>query len=242
MNLPQPLHEGIFLRRVNRFAAEVHVGRAVRTVHVANSGRLGELLYEGARVLVHPAASPTRSTSHDLVLAHDHGTLVSVDSRVPAAVAAEAFLGPGVPPLPPVRQLSREVALARSRIALRLRSGDEEWLVEVKGCTLMREGTAIFPDAPTARGRRHVEALTAVARRGGRAMVLFVIQRGDAGRLAPNTDTDPGFAQALAEAAAAGVVVRAHTCRVTTREIALGPAVPTTVTRADISQDRHPCA
>jgi sugar fermentation stimulation protein A len=242
MNLPRPLHEGIFLQRLNRFAAEVRIGRSVRRVHVANSGRLGELLVAGARVLVHPVASPARSTSHDLVLTHHAGVLVSVDSRAPAAVAAEAFLGPGVPPLPPADEVHTEVPLGRGRIDLCVRSGGEEWLVEVKGCTLVREGTAIFPDAPTARGRRHVEELTAVVSQGGRAMVLFVIQRADAERFAPNTETDPAFARALAEAAEAGVVVRAHACRVTTEEIVLGPGVPVDVGGPTASQGKHRCA
>ena len=242
MNLPQPLHEGIFLRRLNRFAAEVRVGRTVQRVHVPNSGRLGELLYPGARVLSHPVTRPARSTSHDLLLAHHHGALVSVDSRAPAAIAAEAFLGPGVPPLLRADEVRTEVPFGRSRIDLCVRSGGEEWVVEVKGCTLVREQTAIFPDAPTARGRRHVEELTALAAGGGRAMVLFIIQRRDARRFQPNTETDPAFARALAEAAEVGVIVRAHTCRVTTKEIVLGRSVPVEVGGRTVPRSTDPCA
>jgi len=226
MNLPQPLEEGTFLRRLNRFAAEVRIGRATRRVHVANSGRLGELLVEGAPVLVHPVASSVRRTSHDLVLVRHGAVLVSLDSRAPAQIAAEAFLDCGVPPLPHAHEVQREVWLGRSRIDLRVRCEADEWLVEVKGCTLVRGGTAIFPDAPTARGRRHVEELAAHATQGGRAMVLFVVQRSDARRFRPNVETDPAFAVALARAAEVGVEVRAHICRVTDRAVVLGRSIP----------------
>jgi sugar fermentation stimulation protein A len=229
MNLPQPLEEGILLRRLNRFAADVRVGRRLRRVHVPNTGRLGELLTEGARVYVHPVADEWRATSGDLLLVRYGRTLVGVDSRAPAAIAAEAFLSQSVPPLRAVGEVAREVPFGKGRIDLRVRAGDEDWLVEVKGCTLVRGGVAVFPDAPTARGRRHVEELAAFAAQGGRAMVLFVIQRADARRFRPNHEADPAFAGALAEAAAAGVLVKAHTCRVTQRDVTLGPAVPVTL-------------
>ena len=226
MNLPQPLEEGIFVRRLNRFAAEVRVGRCTWCVHVANTGRLGELLAEGAQVYVHPVAGGGRATSGDLLLVRYGRSLVSVDSRAPAAVAAEAFLNQAVPPLRAADEVVREVPFGRGRIDLGVRTGDEEWLVEVKGCTLVRNGVAIFPDAPTARGRRHVQELAALAAQGGRAMVLFVIQRADARRFRANHETDPAFAGALAEASAAGVVIKAHTCRVTSRRVTLGDGVP----------------
>jgi sugar fermentation stimulation protein A len=241
MDLPQPLRAGTFVGRLNRFAAEVRLGRTVHRVHVANSGRLGELLYPGARVFTHPVTTAGRSTSHDLVLVRHGGVLVSVDSRAPSAIAAEAFLSVGVPPLSRVQAVHREAPLGRSRIDLCVRTAEGEWLVEVKGCTLVCEGTAIFPDAPTARGRRHVEALAEHVARGGRAMVLFVIQRPDAASFRPNWTTDAAFAAALATAEGAGVVVRAHTCSVSTEEIALGAAVPYDLARPE-SEEGPSCA
>jgi sugar fermentation stimulation protein A len=225
MNLPQPLEEACFRRRVNRFAAEVVVGRQSRLAHVPNSGRLNELLTHGARVYVHPAARSGRKTSHDLLLVEFGGHLVSIDSRAPAAIAAEAVLSKGVPPAPRADELRREVPLGDRRLDLWLRSGREEWLIEVKGCTLVVDGTALFPDAPTVRGRRHVEALTDAAARGKRTMVLFVIQREDARRFGTNSEGDPDFAAALAAAAQAGVNVAAYTCTVTLDSIELSRPV-----------------
>lgn len=226
MNLPQPLEQAAFLRRLNRFAAEVRLGRRTVRVHVANSGRLGELLVHGAEVHIHPADKPSRVTSHDLVLVRYQGELVSIDSRAPAAIAEEALLAGHIPTLPSAQELRREVTVGDRRLDIWLRAGGEEWLVEVKGCTLVRGDIAVFPDAPTVRGRRHVEELTRVAQGGGRAMVLFVIQRADAREFRPNTETDPELAQALRRAADAGVVVAAHTCHVDLRTVTLTGSVP----------------
>jgi len=237
MDLPQPLREGRFIRRLNRFAVDVRIGRAITRAHVPNSGRLGELLVEGAQLYLHPVAGRDRVTTHDLVLARHGSVLVSLDSRAPAAIAAEAFVTGAVDPLPPAEQVRREVPFGDGRLDLCVRASGEEWLVEVKGCTLVRDGTAIFPEAPTRRGRRHVEELAAFAEKGGRAMVLFVVQRVDARAFRPNVRTDPGFAEALQRAAGSGVLLRAYTCRVTTRQIALDRRLPVSLGEAD-----HPCA
>ena len=104
--------------------------------------------------------------------------------------------------------------------------GEQHCLVEVKSVTLIVNGVALFPDAPTARGRAHLEHLIAARRRGLGAVALFVIQRGDALAFAPNRWTDPLFAEALERAARAGVCVRAVMCRVTRRGVWLDRSVP----------------
>jgi sugar fermentation stimulation protein A len=228
VNLPQPLIAGRFLRRLNRFAAEVRLEDEVVLAHVANSGRLGELLVERAEVRVHPVREPRRVTTHDLLLVRHDRVWVSIDSRAPAAIAAEAFRETGLSPIPRAEAVQAEVPLGSHRIDLRVRGRGrgEEWLVEVKGCTLVREGTALFPDAPTERGRRQVEALTRATEAGARAMVLFVIQREDARRFRPHEENDPALAEALRRAARAGVAIAAHRCHVSTREVTLAERVP----------------
>ncbi len=202
------------------------MGDEVVLAHVANSGRLGELLVEGAEVRVHPVPGPRRVTTHDLLLVRHGRVWVSIDSRAPATIAAEAFRATGLSPIPRAEAVQAEVPLGAHRIDLRGQGGGEEWLVEVKGCTLVREGTALFPDAPTERGRRQVEALARAARAGARAMVLFVIQREDAQRFRPHEENDPAFAEALRRAAGAGVALVAYRCHVTTREVTLTDRVP----------------
>jgi sugar fermentation stimulation protein A len=122
--------------------------------------------------------------------------------------------------------VAREVKQGRSRLDFLLWHRGEPVLVEVKSATLVEGRRALFPDAPTERGTRHIRELTALARQGRRASVVFVVQRSDARRLAPHAGNDPAFATALSEAARAGVKVRAYVCRVTRRGASLVGRIP----------------
>ncbi len=230
------LVSGRFLRRENRFRATVSVGEARVAVHVPNSGRLADLLQPGRPVWLARAAGPqirTRRTAYDLLLAELAGGLVSVDARLPNALFAAAFQTGRLAAFP-YGCLEAEVRLGDSRLDFRLthprrvesaRPPDICW-VETKSVTLVAGDTALFPDVPTQRGRRHLRHLIARRRQGEGAAVVFVIQRADARRLAAHQGADPGFATLLAEAVAAGVMARAFTCRVTRRSISLAREVP----------------
>ncbi len=205
--------EGIFLRRLNRFAARVTVDGREETVHVKNTGRLGELLLPGTRVFLQRAARPDRKTGYDLIAVFRDGQTVNVDSQAPNAAAAEWLAAGRL--FPDLRDLRREVVHGDSRFDLSFVHGDGiRALMEVKGVTLLRDGAALFPDAPTARGARHLRGLARAVEEGYEAWILFVIQMKGADRLEPNRRTDPAFADALRDAAAAGVHVLAMDCRV----------------------------
>jgi sugar fermentation stimulation protein A len=119
-----------------------------------------------------------------------------------------------------------EASYAHSRIDFLLESNGKRCLLEVKSCTLVRKGVAIFPDAPTVRGRRHLFDLIGAKKRGYRACVMFVIQRPDPKVFMPNRDTDPDFAKALKLARSSGVEISARKCSVRNFNIELGDAVP----------------
>lgn len=225
------LMPGSFVRRENRFRVQVQIEGALAAAHLPNSGRLQELLVPGARVWLtpaDPAARARRRTGYDLTLVEYGGRLVSVDARLPTkllAVALEHGCAPGLPRYPVIR---REVTLGRSRIDFWLGGSATEppcWL-EAKSVTLVVDGTAQFPDAPTARGRRHLDELVGAAESGERAMVVFVIQRDDARAFTPHDSADPDFGYALRRAAAAGVEVAALSCRVTLEAIRLCTSLP----------------
>lgn len=219
-----------FLSRPNRFlvVARLRGGRRVRA-HLADPGRLRELLVPGARLRLRPAHASGRKTRFTVALVRapgKRGCWVSVDTSL-ANRLAEALVRAGrVRGLPRRCTVHREVRRGRSRFDLLLApEGGPEILVEVKSVTLVEDGLALFPDAPTARGRRHLAELEAHARAGGRAAVLFVAQRPDARAVAPNEATDPGFARALRSAARAGVRLRGAVFRLSARGEAtwLGP-------------------
>lgn len=226
MEIPGPLVPGRFLRRENRFRALVEVAGRPEWAHVPNSGRLREIFTPGRTVLLRPVAAAHRKTRYDLVLAQLGDVWVSLDARLPAKVFLEAVRAGRVPEFVGYHTFREEVPLDSSRIDLLFEGQAGRCWVEAKSVTLVVDGAGLFPDAVTARGRRHVEALQAAVARGERAAVVFVIQREDAVCFRPHDASDPDFGKALRRAAAAGVEVYAYTCRVTEREILLHRRVP----------------
>ncbi len=219
-----PLTPGRLVRRLNRFAALVEVGGRRALAHVANSGRLGELLVPGHRVYLRRQDRAGRRCPYDLALVRYRGRLVSLDARLPNRLLAEALRAGKIVPLRGYQRIRPEVRRGNHRLDFVLERRGGRCLVETKSCTLVERGVALFPDAPTERGRRHVELLTRAVRRGGKAFVIFVVQRADPGVFRAHAAADPAFARALCRAAAVGVRVLAYRCRVTIRQIAIaGP-------------------
>ncbi len=228
MQLDSDLVEGRFLERLNRFAALVEVAGQPQLVHVANSGRMRELLVAGHRVLLKPVApglSGRRKTRYDLALVDLGWTLASADARLPNALVREALEQGQLPQFAGYPQLRAEVVFGESRLDLRLDGPAGTCYIETKSVTLVNGGVGLFPDAPTIRGVKHLGSLSQALLAGHRAAVVFVVQRSDAQAFAPNDAADPHFGAALRRAAALGVEVLAHRCRVTEQEIVLAEAL-----------------
>ncbi|MBF8267245.1 MAG: hypothetical protein HW388_753 [Dehalococcoidia bacterium] len=228
LKLTSPLQEGIFLERPNRFAAWVEVNGSLAMAHVPNSGRMRELLQRGNRVFLAPAAKQGRKTDYDMSLVDLGHTLVSSDARLPNALVAEAFAKGQLEQFSTYTWARREVPFAHSRLDMVLGNGGLCY-VEVKSVTLVEKGVALFPDAPTSRGVRHMEALALAREQGHRAAVIFVAQRKDAQTFAPNDQADPLFGLALREACTAGVEVYAYRCRVSLEEVVLDEPLPVNI-------------
>ncbi len=187
-------------------------GRRV-IAHLADPGRLRELLVPGARLRLRPARGANRKTAYTVALVRAPGkrpVWVSVDTSLPNRLAADLLADGRVRGIARALGVEREVRHGSSRFDFRVRphSGGAI-LVEVKSVTLVVDGIARFPDAPTVRGARHVRELEEFVRAGGRAAVVFIVQREDARAVATNPETDPEFARALASARTAGVLLRA---------------------------------
>lgn len=205
--------EGTFLERPNRFVVWVEVDGQPVKAHCPTSGRIGELTVPGTRMLVRqrPDARPDQATRWSLVAGQHHGTWVIVDThKVNALVAHGLENGVLEDRFPGLTGLQREPASAGGRFDFALATEAGEVMVEAKSVTLLDEEdlvTGRFPDAPTARGRRHVQELTERARQGRASAILFVAMRSDIQQVAPNWRTDPAFGHGLIEAREAGVQV-----------------------------------
>lgn len=215
MDLPKGKQLGYFVERLNRFTALVSLDGEQHRAHLANSGRLRELLRPGCPVYVVPRSEPKRRTAYDLVLAEADSVLVSVDARLPSKLAQEALSRGAWTAFRDYTIVRPEVGYGHSRIDFLLEGAAPPCLLEVKSVTLLQDGQALFPDGPTARGRRHLEELARARAEGWRVAVVFVVQRPDALAFGPNDATDPQFGRVLRQVAREGVEVYAYRCRVT---------------------------
>ena len=225
MKLSPDLKQGTFIDRPNRFSARVDVEGEPVLAHVPNSGRMKELFKQDARVFLTPMSGANRKTAYDLSLVQVNDTLVSSDARLPSALVNEAIGSGRLEQFSSYTWRRREVVFAGSRLDLALGNGGLCY-VEVKSVTLVEDGVGLFPDAPTTRGARHLEALVEARGPGHRAAVIFVVQRDDARAFAPNVPADPHFAETLQRAASSGVEVYAYRCRVTLEEVELTDELP----------------
>ena len=223
----QHIKNGTFISRPNRFIAHVKLEGQTVVCHVKNTGRCRELLIPGVKVILeyHPdAAAAGRKTEYDLIGVYKGGILINMDSQAPNRAAWEWLDAqesiPGLPGWAP-DSLQREVTHGDSRFDLAFTlneingSGTRPAFMEVKGVTLETDGMAMFPDAPTERGIKHLHGLAKAVQEGYEAYVLFVIQMKGIQGFTPNDITHPAFGETLRQAREAGVHVLAYDCLVT---------------------------
>lgn len=215
---------GRFLERPNRFIAHVETAEGVQTVHVKNTGRCRELLVPGCRVYLEKSGNLHRKTAYDLIAAEKEGKLINLDAQAPNRVFREwaeqgRFLADA-------GRIRGEYPYGDSRLDFCIETPGGLHLVEVKGVTLEQGGRTYFPDAPTQRGVRHLQALRQAVRSGLDASVVFVVQLRDAVSTAPNDVTHPDFGRTLRQAAQEGVAVRAYRCQVSPGSISILDEIP----------------
>lgn len=213
-----------FKSRPNRFIAEVEVDEEIVIAHVPNTGRCKELLVEGTTVYLMPSDNPKRKTKFSLLFVENNGALVSIYSQEANKIVYEAILNGDISEFNCYDLIEREKTVGNSRIDIYLANtidnvnfnkdniydttgSNEDCYVEVKGVTLVENNIAIFPDAPTERGRKHLEELIELKKKGHRAVAFFLIQHPNGDSFMPNWKTDPNFSETLIRAEKAGVEI-----------------------------------
>ena len=200
----------VFVDRPNRFIAHVELNGRLEVCHVKNTGRCRELLIPGCRVYVQHQPSPTRKTAYDLIAVEKGERLLNMDANAPNRVfneyvrAGRFLRGWSV--------IRPEMTHGDSRFDFYLESPGHRLFAEVKGVTLEDDGVMRFPDAPTERGVKHLEGLARCVQEGYEAWAVFVIQTENVRWMEPNRRTHPAFADALRQAAQAGVHLLALDC------------------------------
>jgi sugar fermentation stimulation protein A len=219
MNKTNKYVKAIFKARPNRFIAEVEIDGEIVTAHVPNTGRCKELLIEGTTVYLMPTDNPNRKTKFSLLFVENKGVLVSIYSQEANRIVYEGILNGKIKELSGYNIVQREKTVGNSRIDIYLANNEQniseednneqerDCYVEVKGVTLVEESVAIFPDAPTERGRKHLEELIELKKRGHRAVAFFLIQHPNGNEFKPNWKTDSEFSKTLIEAEKYGVEI-----------------------------------
>jgi sugar fermentation stimulation protein A len=229
MRIDKPLIEGRLVRRYKRFLADVELADgSLVTAHCPNPGRLLGCLPEAARVVLRDSQDPRRKLRYTFQTVRVGRHWVSVDTALANAVVREALLAERIPELAGYATTRAEVRCGeRSRIDFLLEDPRRvRCFVEVKCTTLLERGSAMFPDAVTARGTKHLGELARLARAGERAVLLLFVARGDARRFAPADHIDPVWGAALRESLVAGVEVLAYAARVRPERIELARPQP----------------
>jgi len=213
--------KGIFKERLTRFSALVEVKGETSQCFLPNPGRLSELLTPDATVILKEAKNRERKTQCDLIGVYYKGQQVSVDSRVPNKLVLEALKNKDLPEFSEYSTIVPEYLYGHTRFDFFLSDARKPCFLEVKSCTLVKDGVALFPDAKTERGTRHVQELLKAKNEGYRACILFLVQRTDTHVFSPDDEADPKFGRALRDAASHGVEVYAYCSDFTGNRITL---------------------
>ena len=206
--------QATFIKRPNRFIAEVEIEGQRERVHVKNTGRCKELLIPGCEIWLTAPGTPERKTKYDLVTVRkDNGTLFNIDSQAPNKVVKEWLATQDYDRVVP------EYTYGDSRIDFYMERGIEKYLMEVKGCTLEIDNIGYFPDAPTDRGVKHIRELIKAKEFGYHAMLAFVIQMDGVTEVRTNVDIHPEFGEAIDDARKSGVAILFLKCHVEPDEL-----------------------
>ncbi len=233
MQFASPLVRGRLIKRYKRFLADVKLdsGKTI-TASCANTGSMLGLLHDGVPVWLSEHDSPTRKYRHTWEMVEndmgDGPILVGINTAHPNKIVAEAIEAKRVKPLAGYETQKREVKYGQnSRIDILLEDPKKgRCYVEIKNVHLSRKtGTAEFPDSVTTRGAKHLRELSDMVREGHRAVMVYLIQRGDAKRFSLADDVDPDYADAFALAREAGVEAIAYRCALDEKGIQLDRSV-----------------
>ncbi|WP_407313649.1 DNA/RNA nuclease SfsA [Desulfosporosinus sp. SB140] len=214
-----------FIKRPNRFIAHVIVDNHEEIVHVKNTGRCKELLLEGAVVVLERAKNTERKTKYSIVAVYKGDALINIDSQIPNMVVYHGIKEGKIKDFHDVTTLSKETVYGNSRFDLYFETKEQKGFIEVKGVTLENEGIAMFPDAPTQRGRKHIYEMIKAVEEGYAGFIFFLIQMKKVNYFTPYEIRDPEFAKALKHASEKGVTILAYDSIVYEDEITIGSPV-----------------
>lgn len=227
----QKLVHGILLKRYKRFLADVKIDDgSIITAHCPNTGSMRGCSSPDSPVALSISDNPKRKYSHTLEMVQSSGTWIGVNTSLTNKLVAEAITNGLIAEFKEVDSIQREVKVsAKSRLDLLVSHDNTSTFIEIKNCSLAENNRAMFPDAVTQRGSKHLLELIQLSRQGQRACIFFLIQRMDADRFAPAAHIDLTYAKLLRQAHDEGVKVLAYQAEVSPKEIRVIRSLPSTL-------------
>ena len=216
--------KGIFKSRPNRFIAEVEIDGKIEVCHVKNTGRCKELLIPGTVIYANYVENPSRTTKYDLIAVEKGDLLINMDSYAPNVAFGE-YLRQGKF-LENITLIKPEAKYGASRFDFYIETTNSKAFIEVKGVTLEENGIAMFPDAPTERGIKHLNELATCIADGYDAYVVFVIQMKGVAYFTPNYKTHAAFGEILGKVMKMGVKAMAFDCIVSAEQMTISQQIP----------------
>lgn len=227
MKLPAPLYPGTLIKRYKRFLADVKLFDRIITAHCPNSGSMEGVGISGSQVMISLSNNPKRKLKYTLELIKANDVWVGINTNLPNKLVKEGIEQKLIPELLEYQTIRSEVNYGmNSRIDLLLESQDRKCYVEVKNVTMNRDMTALFPDAVTKRGQKHLIELMNVVHQGHRAVIYFVVQREDCSEMSPADEIDPLYGNLLRKAHTTGVEILAYVAKIKMEEIKLSHRIP----------------
>ncbi len=228
MRFPAPLQPAVLLKRYQRFLADIRFddGRT-GTAHCPNTGSMLTCSTPGNRVYLSRSDNPARKHPYTLEIIEEHATMIGVNTARTNTIVQEAIEGCRIAELGVPTKIQKEIRTSdRCRLDLALHYGTSITFVEIKSCTFVRDGVAMFPDAVTTRGHKHLLELADLVRRGHRAVVFFLVQRADASMFQPAVLIDPLYSKTLKQVHEHGVTILAYQAEVNLAEIVVSRPLP----------------
>ncbi|WP_163325086.1 DNA/RNA nuclease SfsA [Draconibacterium mangrovi] len=227
MKFEKELVHGRLIKRYKRFLADIELDTGeIVVAHCTNSGSMKSCLENGAEVYLTPVDDPKRKTKFTWEMIKINGDWVGINTGNPNKLAYEALLNGEIPGFDEFTIVKREVKFGDSRFDVYAENDQEKCFVEVKNVSMKLNEYALFPDAVTTRGQKHLKTLIDVKNQGMRAVMLYIIQRSDVQLFAPAKEIDPTYARLLKQAHTAGVEIFPMQAKVSPSEITLSKKLP----------------
>lgn len=240
MKFTELLQEGVFVKRYKRFFADIRIGENIHVAHVPNTGSLKSCLFPDIPCRYTESSNPERKLKYTLYALKTETSWVGVNTAISNALVEEVFQEKMNPKWNKFDRAQREVKISKeTRFDMVLWSSKDHpslekvtekdlkntplHFIEVKNVTLAEDGTAMFPDAVTERGQKHIRELMKLMKMGHTAELVFTVQREDCKTFSPADHIDEDYGTLLREAAEQGLTVSAWPCEFTEQEIKLNP-------------------